>query len=186
MILLCPHDIDRLLFSGGKIINPSGGGLSVLIFGDFVPNWSFVDRRAFPALITHQNIVVECNTLYNKTLYNKTLYPLQYIVPQWYLFIQLSKAPKPVVDRPTQLICISDIYLIQCIITCITCQQTTTKDIAGRSATKPGHYWAAQLSQIIIPVLSVNKQTSVISKLKAVLSENQQTSVIGKLKAWFS
>ena len=55
-----------------------------------------------------------------------------------------------------------------------TCQQTTTKDIAGRSATKPGHYWAAQLSQIIIPVLSVNKQTSVISKLKAVLSENSK------------
>ena len=30
-----------------------------------------------------------------------------------------------VVDRPTQLICISDIYL---------CQQTNTKDIAGQSA----------------------------------------------------
>ena len=33
-----------------------------------------------------------------------------------------------VVDRPTQLICISDIYLL-------TCQQTNTKDIAGQSAT---------------------------------------------------
>ena len=31
-----------------------------------------------------------------------------------------------VVDRPTQLICISDIYLL--------CQQTNTKDIAGQSA----------------------------------------------------
>ena len=32
-----------------------------------------------------------------------------------------------VVDRPTQLICISDIYLL-------ICQQTNTKDIAGQSA----------------------------------------------------
>ena len=32
-----------------------------------------------------------------------------------------------IVDRPTQLICISDIYLF-------ICRQTNTKDIAGQSA----------------------------------------------------
>ena len=35
------------------------------------------------------------------------------------------------VDRPTQLICISDIY---------NCQQTNTKDITGQSASKKGDF----------------------------------------------
>ena len=41
-----------------------------------------------------------------------------------------------VVDRPTQLICISDIYLL--------CQQTNTKDIAGQSAKLYGDLWGPQ------------------------------------------
>ena len=40
----------------------------------------------------------------------------------------IGKVTTHVVDRPTQLICISDIY----------CQQTNTKDIAGQSATTHG------------------------------------------------
>ena len=39
------------------------------------------------------------------------------------------RGPKKVVDRPTQLICISDLYLL-----IFVCQQTNTKDIAGQSA----------------------------------------------------
>ena len=39
-----------------------------------------------------------------------------------------------IVDRPTQLICISDIYLLYLFI----CQQTNTKDIAGQSASMHG------------------------------------------------
>ena len=57
------------VFSPDKIINQSRWWFVCFDFRDFVPDWSFDDRRAaFPALITHQNIAVNCKTLYSGTL----------------------------------------------------------------------------------------------------------------------
>ena len=50
----------------------------------------------------------------------------------------MLQSPVRLVDRPTQLICISDIYLL-------ICQQTNTKDIAGQSATVRPKTWQTPL-----------------------------------------
>ena len=47
------------------------------------------------------------------------------------------------VDRPTQLICISDLYL---------CQQTNTKDIAGQSASMAAWQHSRKLDWIIFSI----------------------------------
>ena len=58
-----------------------------------------------------------------------------------------------VVDRPTQLVCMSDIHFLISI--CI-CQHTNTKDIGGQSASDTAH-WIATFAQVQIvePCLSV-------------------------------
>ena len=120
-------------FPGDKIINQSRWWFVCFDFQDFIPYWSFADSRAFPTLITHQNIVTAKHYMSQRC--------------SWLWCIAQN-------IHSQQNIRFIAIYcpLIQLL-----------------KATKPVYYWAEQLSQIIIAVLSATSSTSKSMVFMAIL-----------------
>ena len=94
--------------------------------------------------------MIKCQNLFKSNEIQRPVHHIQ---------LYLSDAPThlhvacgTVVDRSTQLVCMSDIHFL---ISICTCQYTNTKDIGGQSASDTAH-WIATFAQVQIvePCLS--------------------------------